>query len=54
MNKEWTFLTTPNMEKESKEVQVPKPIQKVLEEFKVVMLAKLPKRLPSRAKLIMP
>ena len=46
--KEPTFLATLRMEEESKEVQAPKPVHKVLEEFKDVMPAELPKRLPPR------
>jgi len=47
-NKEPTFLAILKMEEESKEVQAPKAIQKVLEEFKDVVPAVLPKRLPPR------
>ena len=43
-----TFLATLKMEEEPKEVQAPKAIQKVLGEFKDVMPAELPKRLPPR------
>ena len=43
-----TYLATLKMEEEFKEVQAPKPVHKVLEEFKDVMPAELPKRLPPR------
>ena len=42
------FLTTLRLEEEAKEVQVPKAIQEVHEEFKDIMLVELPKRLPPR------
>lgn len=45
---ESTFLATLKIGEELKEAQAPKAIQKVLGEFKDVMLAKLPKKLPSR------
>jgi len=43
-----TFLATLKVEEEPKIVQAPKVIHRVLEEFKDVMPAKLPKRLPPR------
>ena len=46
--KEPTFLATLKMEEEPKKVQAPKAIQEVLGEFKDVMPAELPKRLPPR------
>ena len=49
--REPTFLATLKMEEERKEVQVPKAIQKVLEEFKDIMSVELPKRLPPRRKV---
>jgi len=39
------------MEEEPKKVQGPKAIQKVLKEFKDVMSAELPKRLPPRREM---
>ena len=46
--KEHTFLATLKLDEEAKEVQAPKVVQKVLDEFKDVMPAELPKRLPPR------
>ena len=43
-----TFLATLKIGEEPKGVQAPKTVQKVLEEFKDVMPAELPKRLPPR------
>ena len=46
--KEPTFLATLKLDEEVKEVQAPKAVQKVLDEFKDVMPTELPKRLPPR------
>ena len=43
-----TFFSTLKLDEEAKEVQAPKVVYKVLEEFKDVMLAELSKRLPLR------
>jgi len=52
--KEPTFLATLKLGKEAKEVQAPNVVQKVLNEFKDIMRAELPKRLPPKRKSIMP
>ena len=46
--KEPTFLSTLKMKEQSKEVQAPKAIQKILEEFKDAMPTELRKRLSLR------
>jgi len=46
--KESTFLATLKLDKEAKEVQPSRVIQKVLDKFEDVMPAELLKRLPSR------
>jgi len=43
-----TLLATLKLDEEAKEVQAPKAVHRVFEEFKDVMAAKLPKRLPPR------
>jgi len=42
-----TFLATLKLDKEAKEVRAPKAIQEMLEEFKDIVPAELPKALPS-------
>jgi len=46
--KEPTFLATFKIDEESKQVQAPKAVHKVLEVFEDVMPAKLPKKPPPR------
>jgi len=43
-----TFLAALKLDEEAKEVQAPKAVHKVLEEFKDVMPAELSKRIPLR------
>jgi len=46
-----TFLATLKLDEEAKEVQAPKAVQKLLDEFEDVILTKLPKRLPPRREI---
>ena len=49
--KEPTFLATLKLNEEAKEVQTPKVVQKVLDEFKDVMATELLKKLPPQRKV---
>ena len=49
--KQPTFLVTLKFDEEVKEVQAPKAVQEVLDDFKNVMPAELPKRIPPKRKV---
>jgi len=51
--KEPTFLATLKMEEEFEEVQAPKSVHKVLEEFKDIMPTELPKIFPPRREVVL-